>query len=68
MNIKGLSNVAKMELKYYIWSGLSHDMDKLIEGKEIDITKETIKQMLDWYKDNVIVDYNSLNKKFNRIE
>lgn len=67
MNIKGLSNNSKMELRYFIYHGLNNDIDKLINGEDTVITKEIVKEMLDWYKDNIIIGYNSLEKKFDKV-
>lgn len=60
MKSNDLSSKAKYELGYIIFSGLSEAMDN-------DFIKEdTLKELLDWYKDNVMLSYNDLKEKFER--
>ena len=47
-----------MCLGQIIYSGLSN----AIEHDTVD--KETLKELLDWYKDNVMISYNHLKEKF----
>ena len=57
-----LSKKAKFELGFIIYSGLSNAMD----NNKMD--KELLEELLDWYKDNVIMSYNHLKEKFNGIK
>lgn len=61
MNTKDLSVAGFMCLGQIIYSGLSN----AIENDTIN--KETLKELLNWYEDNVIISYNSLKEKFNEI-
>ena len=56
--IDKLSEKAKFELGFIIYRGLSD----AIEHGTID--KKTLKELLDWYKYNVIISYCSLKEKF----
>ena len=58
MSIWDLSSAAVMCLGQIIYSGLSD----AIENDTID--KETLKELLDWYKDNVMISYFHLKEKF----
>ena len=58
MNFWDLSSAAIMCLGQIIYSGLSD----AIENDTID--KKTLKELLDWYKDNVMISYNHLKEKF----
>lgn len=61
MNTNNLSVKANYELGYIIYSGLS----KAIDDKSM--SQEVLKELLDWYKANVILSYNSLEEKFNKV-
>ena len=58
MNIWDLSEKAKFELGFIIYSGLSHALD----NNKMD--KELLEELLNWYKDNVMISYNHLKEKF----
>ena len=58
MNFWDLSSAGIMCLGQIIYSGLSD----AIENDTIN--KETLKELLDWYKDNVMISYSSLKEKF----
>lgn len=62
MNTKDLSTAGVMCLGQIIYSGLSN----AIENDAIN--KETLKELLDWYKDNVIISYDYLKEKFDNIK
>ena len=53
-----LSKKAKIELGFIIYMGL---IDAI---KNDTINKETLKELLDWYKDNVMISYSNLKEKF----
>ena len=54
MNIWDLSEKAKFELGFIIYRGLNDALD----NNKMD------KELLDWYKDNVMISYNHLKEKF----
>ena len=56
--IDKLSKKAKFELGFIIYMGL---IDAI---KNDTINKETLKELLDWYKDNVMISYKHLKEKF----
>ena len=58
MNIWDLSTAGIMCLAQIIYSGLSNAIE------HDTINKETLKELLDWYKDNVMISYNHLKEKF----
>ena len=58
MNIWDLSSAAIMCLGQIIYSGLSDAIE------HNTIKKETLKELLDWYKDNVMISYVHLKEKF----
>ena len=58
MNIWDLSSAAIMCLGQIIYSCLSDAIE------HDTINKETLKEILDWYKDNVMISYSSLKEKF----
>ena len=53
-----LSKKAKFELGFIIYRGLNDALD----NKKMD--KDILKDLLDWYKDNVMISYSSLKEKF----
>ena len=53
-----LSKKAKFELGFIIYSGLSDALD----NNKMD--KELLEELLNWYKDNVMISYSSLKEKF----
>ena len=53
-----LSKKAKFELGFIIYSGLSNALD----NNKMD--KELLEELLNWYKDNVMISYNHLKEKF----
>ena len=57
-----LSAKAKYELGFIIYSGLS----EAIDNNNMD--KDVLDELLNWYKDNVIMSYNHLEEKFNSIK
>ena len=58
MNIWDLSSAAIMCLGQIIYSGLSDAIE------HDTINKETLEELLDWYKDNVMISYSNLKEKF----
>lgn len=62
MNNNILSAKANYELGYIIYSGLSDAID----NNKID--KEVLGELLNWYKDNVIMSYDHLKEKFHNIK
>ena len=58
MNIWDLSEKAKFELGFIIYRGLNDALD----NKKMD--KDVLKDLLNWYKYNVIISYSSLKEKF----
>ena len=58
MNIWDLSEKAKFELGFIIYRGLNDALD----NKKMD--KDVLKDLLNWYKDNVMISYNHLKEKF----
>ena len=53
-----LSKKAKFELGFIIYSGLSNALD----NNKMD--KELLEELLNWYKDNVMISYKHLKEKF----
>ena len=53
-----LSAKAKYELGFIIYSGLSDAID----NNKMD--KELLEELLNWYKDNVMISYSNLKEKF----
>ena len=62
MDNTNLSSKAKYELGYIIYSGLS----EAIDNNKMD--KELLEELLNWYKDNVMISYSNLKEKFNNIK
>ena len=58
MNIWDLSEKSKFELGFIIYRGLNDALD----NNKMD--KELLEELLDWYKDNVMISYNHLKEKF----
>ena len=58
MNIWDLSKKAKFELGLIIYRGLN---DALGNDK---MDKELLEELLNWYKDNVMISYDYLKEKF----
>ena len=58
VNIWDLSEKAKFELGFIIYRGLNDALD----NKKMD--KDVLEDLLNWYKDNVILSYNHLKEKF----
>ena len=58
MNIWDLSEKAKFELGFIIYRGLNDALD----NNKMD--KDVLKDLLNWYKDNVMISYSSLKEKF----
>ena len=56
--IDKLSAKAKYELGFIIYRGLNDALD----NKKMD--KDVLKDLLNWYKDNVMISYSSLKEKF----
>ena len=56
MNIWDLSEKAKFELGFIIYSGLSNALD----NNKMD--KELLEELLNWYKDNVMISYEYLKE------
>ena len=56
--IDKLSKKAKFELGFIIYRGLNDALD----NKKMD--KDVLKDLLNWYKDNVMISYSSLKEKF----
>ena len=56
--IDKLSEKAKFELGFIIYRGLNDALD----NKKMD--KDLLKDLLNWYKYNVIISYSSLKEKF----
>jgi hypothetical protein len=67
MNTKGLSDEAIFEIMYFIYKGVDAEIDKIHDNDSL-VKKEVLEEIIKWYKDNVIIDYNSLKEKFNRIK
>ena len=61
MNTKGLSIKADNELRFMIFHGLNEAIDKNKMDNEI------LKELLNWYKDNVITSYDYLKEKFDNL-
>ena len=57
MNIWDLSKKAKFELGFIIYRGLNDALD----NKKMD--KELLEELLNWYKDNVMISYSNLKEK-----
>ena len=58
MNIWDLSEKSKFELGFIIYRGLNDALD----NNKMD--KELLEELLNWYKDNVMISYNHLKEKF----
>ena len=58
MNIWDLSEKAKFELGFIIYRGLNDALD----NNKMD--KELLEELLNWYKDNVMISCNNLKEKF----
>ena len=58
MDNTNLSPKAKYELVYIIYRGISDAID----NNKMD--KELLEELLNWYKDNVMISYNHLKEKF----
>ena len=58
MNIWDLSEKAKFALGFIIYRGLNDALD----NKKMD--KDVLEDLLNWYKDNVMISYNHLKEKF----
>ena len=58
MDNTNLSPKAKYELGFIIYSGLSDALD----NNKMD--KELLEELLNWYKDNVMISYSNLKEKF----
>ncbi|WP_294378206.1 hypothetical protein [uncultured Clostridium sp.] len=61
MDTKDLSIAGLMCLGQIIYSGLSDAIDN------DTINKETLKELLKWYESNVIISYNCLKEKFDKV-
>lgn len=61
MNTKDLSVAGVMCLGQIIYSGL----DTAIENDTIN--RETLKELLNWYENNIIISYNCLKEKFDKV-
>ena len=66
MNTKGLSDEAIFEIRYFICKGIDAEINKMKNNDSL-VKKEVLEEILNWYKDNVILDYKSLKEKFNEI-
>ena len=53
-----LSKKAKFELGFIIYRGLNDVLD----NNKMD--KELLEELLNWYKDNVMISYSNLKEKF----
>lgn len=62
MNTKDLSVAGVMCLGQIIYSGLN----QAIENDTIN--NETLKELLNWYKDNIIISYDYLKEKFDKVQ
>ena len=58
MDNTNLSPKAKYELGFIIYSGLNNALD----NNKMD--KELLEELLDWYKDNVMISYEYLKENF----
>lgn len=58
MNTKDLSTAGIMCLGQILYNGLSNAIDN------DTINRETLKELLKWYKDNVMISYDYLKEKF----
>ena len=58
VNIWDLSEKAKFELGFIIYRGLNDALD----NNKMD--KEVLEELLNWYKDNVMISYSNLKEKF----
>ena len=56
MNIWDLSEKAKFELGFIIYRGLNDALD----NNKMD--KELLEELLNWYKDNVMISYSTLKE------
>ncbi len=66
MNTKDLSDEAIFEIRYFICKGIDAEINKMKNNDSL-VKKEVLEEILNWYKDNVILDYKSLKEKFNEI-
>lgn len=62
MNTKDLSIAGLMCLGQIIYSGLNQAIDN------DTINNETLKELLNWYSDNVMISYNCLKEKFDSMD
>ena len=67
MHFKELSNYANGKIKHYIYTGISEDIENLSKGVGI-VEEKDIRELLEWYKTNVMIGYNELKEKFNNIK
>ena len=58
MDNTNLSPKAKYELVYIIYRGMSDALD----NNKMD--KDVLEDLLNWYKDNVMISYSNLKEKF----
>lgn len=66
MNTKCLSNEAEFEIMYFIYKGIDAEIDKIHDNDSL-VKKEVLEEIISWYKDNVIINYNSLKEKFDKV-
>ncbi|WP_154826711.1 hypothetical protein [Clostridium butyricum] len=66
MDFKELSNYSRGKVHYYIYDGISNDIDNLKNGVGA-VEKKDLEELLNWYKDNVMISYNSLKEKFDKV-
>lgn len=66
MNTKGLSDEAIFEIRYFICKGVDAEINKMKNNDSL-VKKEVLKEIMNWYKDNVILDYKSLKGKFDKV-
>ena len=67
MNTKGLSKEALFELRYFICKGIFSEIDRMQNGDSL-VKKEVLGEIMNWYKDNVILDYKSVKEKFDSMK
>lgn len=65
MDISELQWGALDKMFFYIYQGLSNDIEKLNVNDSAEVEK--IKELLRWYKSNILISYNSLEEKFNEV-
>ena len=63
MNTNGLSDEAVFEIRYFICKGIEAEINK-IKNNDSLVKKEVLEELLNWYKDNVMISYNHLKEKF----